>query len=229
MRVLCIPDLHIPFEHQDALRFVIAVAKKYKPDLYINLGDEVDMHAMSDYDHDPDGYSPGHELEKSIEKLKAWYKKFPWMLVCTSNHTSRPFRRAFKYGLPKKLIKGYREFLEAPIGWVWRDNFEMDGVVYEHGEGFSGQTGAIKAALANMQSTVIGHLHSWAGIQFSANEKHLIFGANAGCLIDKDKYAFAYGKKLKSKPIIGCMMIIDGIPSFIPMLLNRRGRWVNKL
>lgn len=228
-KVLWIPDLQEPFAHQDARSFIWEVAKKEKPSVVGNAGDEVDFHALGDWDHDPDGLSPGHELKEAVKKLKDWYSMFPNMLVCTSNHTARPFRKAFKCGIPKAFIRDYREFLDAPKGWKWADNWEIDGVVYEHGEGFSGREGAIKAALANMQSTVIGHIHSFAGIQWSANSKHLIFGFNTGCLIDRHSYAFAYGAKMKNKPILGCGIIDRGIPKFIPMLLDSKGRWTGRL
>jgi len=229
MRVLAISDLQIPFEHPQALDFCKAVAKKYKVNVVVNIGDELDMHALSDYDHDPNGFSAGHELQESIKRLKKWYKAFPKTLVCTSNHTARPLRRAKKYGIPREYLKDYREFLQAPKGWKWADKFEIDGVVYEHGEGFSGRGGALKAAECNMQSTVIGHLHSHAGIQYSANKRHLIFGFNVGCLVNNNAYAFDYGKVLSTKPILGVGVIINGVPIYVPMVLGRNGKWSGKL
>lgn len=228
-KVCIIPDLQEPFAHRDALDFIRAVVKKERPTIMVNIGDEADFHALSDWDHDPDGYSAGDELKECIKKLKNWYGEFPEMKVCISNHTARPFRKAFKHGIPKAFIRDYHEFLCAPKGWQWADSWEIDGVVYEHGEGFSGREGAIKAALANMQSTVIGHIHSFAGIQYSANSKHLIFGFNVGCLIDRHAYAFNYGAKMKNKPILGCGIVDRGIPKFIPMLLDKSGRWVGKI
>lgn len=228
-KVLVIPDTQYPFSHQDHIPFIKAVTRQYKPNLVVHLGDEIDAHALSNYDADPDGYSAGHEHTEALKDMQVLYKLFPDMMVCTSNHTARPFRKAYKHGIPKAFMKDYKEFMEAPKGWEWRDSWEIDGVIYEHGEGFSGRDGAIKCALGNMQSTTIGHLHSKAGIQWVANDKHLIFGFNVGCLIDKDAYAFAYGKKHKEKPILGVGIIDKGIPTYIPMLLNAKGRWVGKL
>jgi len=227
--VLAIPDLHCPFEHKDSLRFLKAVKDKFKPTAVVCLGDEIDAHALGDYDHDPDGMAAGQELDVAIQHLQPFYKLFPKTLVCTSNHTARPYRQAFKHGIPRAFLRDYAEFLKAPKGWKWADSWDVDGVVYEHGEGFSGQSAAIKSAQGNMQSTVIGHIHAFAGIQFSANSKHLIFGFNAGCLIDRHAYAFAYGKKIKSKPILGCGIITSGVPTFIPMLLNSKGSWTGSL
>jgi hypothetical protein len=228
LTVLAIPDYHAPFNHKDAYDFLVWVKRKYQPNKVVCLGDEADMHALSDYDHDPDGYSAGQELEKSIEELEKLYALFPNVMVCTSNHTARPFRKALKFGIPKAYLRDYHEFLRAPKGWSWADHWEVDGIRYEHGEGQSGPMGALKSALGNMQSTVIGHIHSHAGIMFSANEKHLVYGFNVGCLIDRQAYAMAYGKHHKSKPILGCGIITKGIPEFVPMLLDSRGRWVGR-
>lgn len=229
--VMAIPDFHAPFEHKDAYEFLKAVKRKEGPTKFVNLGDEADMHAFStNFRPDPDGDSPGHELKRAVSHLKAsLYKLSPDMLVCTSNHTARPFRKAFEFGLPKAVLKAYSEFLEAPKGWKWADHHEVDGVRYEHGEGVSGANGAIKAALQNMQSTVIGHIHAFAGIQYSANPRHLVFGFNTGCLIDKDQYAFAYGRTIRAKPILGVGLVERGVPRFIPMNLSTKGRWTGKL
>ena len=138
-------------------------------------------------------------------------------------------RKPFKAGIPRQLIKTNAEILEAPKGWRWSESWEIDGIMYEHGEGFSGQQGALKAAQANMQSTVIGHLHAFAGIQYYANARHLIWGFNAGCLIDRHHPSFNYGKYIKSKPIIGVGIIEDGIPRFVPLVMDKKGRWIGKL
>jgi len=187
------------------------------------------MHAISDWSSDPDGMSAGDELLAALRDMKKLYKAFPKVRVCTSNHTARPFRRAFKYGIPRAFLRDYADFLEAPKGWSWHSQIEIDGVKYEHGEGFSGRNGAIKAAEQNMQSTVIGHIHSYAGIQYSANPRFLIYGFNVGCLIDNHAYAFAYNKKFKQKPIIGCGVVIKGTPIFEAMKMDGRGRWTGKL
>lgn len=228
VRVLSWPDTHIPFEHKDAFEFLKFVKKTYSPDVVVNLGDEIDFHALSNYDTDPDGMSAGDELKKAIEHLQPYYHLFPNVKVCTSNHTARPFRKAFKFGIPRAFIRDYAEFLEAPTGWRWADKHEVDGVIYEHGEGQSGSMGALKAAVANMCSTVIGHLHSDAGIQYLANDKHLIFGFNSGCLLDRHSYAAAYGKHMKKKPILGVGLIDSGVPTFIPMILDSNGRWIHR-
>lgn len=227
-RVLTISDTQEPFGHRDAIPFLKWVKRKYSPDVITHAGDEMDFHALGDWDHDPDGYSAGHELTAGLERMNEYYHLFPKVLACRSNHTDRPLRRAFKAGIPKAFMREYHEFMQAPKGWEWKDQHEIDGVVYEHGEGFSGFSGALNCALKNGVSTVIGHIHSHAGILYSADARRIIYGFNVGCLIDKDKYAFRYGKNLKYKPLLGIGIIDKGIPTWVPMLLDFNGRWIKR-
>lgn len=228
--VLVIPDLQIPFHHKDSLKFLKTVNKQYLCDDWVCIGDEIDFHAMSDYTPDPDGMSPGDELRKALNDISPFYKAFPNMKVCTSNHTDRPFRKAYKFGIPKDFIRDYHEFLEAPKGWEWRDDWVVDNIRYEHGHGTGGgRSATYNIPLNNAQSTVFGHFHSFAGIQYLANPRELFFGFNVGCLIDRHTYAFNYGKRTKTKPILGCGVVDRGIPIFIPMLVNSKNRWVGKI
>lgn len=215
--VLVIPDLHLPFAAKGYLKFLAAQKKLYRPNKIVCLGDEVDYHSLSRYDHDPDGMSPGDEHNASVDALQPLYKLFPNVRCCTSNHTVRPLKKAFQSGIPKAFMKDYKDFLKAPRGWDWAESFVIDGVRYIHGEGCSGPTGFLKRAQALGQSVVGGHLHAHAGILYHVTNDKLIFGFNVGCLIDETKYAFAYAKHMSSKPVLGCGIIINGVPRFIPM------------
>lgn len=230
--VLVIPDLQIPFEHKDALDFILQVEVEYEPTRVVCIGDEVDMHALSDYDHDPDGWSAGTEMVKALKHLRRWYDCFPLVQSIISNHTSRPFRRAYKYGIPSHFMKDYRQFMEAPKGWTWSDYVVIDEVRYEHGHelgGGLGKTVATRVAQKNGRSTVFGHFHANAGIHYVSTPEALMFGFNVGCLIDWKAYAFNYAKGAKERPILGCGVVRKGVPTFIPMLLNKKGRWVGEL
>lgn len=229
--ILCIPDTQFPFHHKDTFEFLKAVKKKYKPTQVVHMGDEVDFHCIgSRWPSNPDGlYSPAGELAAAVKCMHQLYEIFPVAKVCVSNHTIRPLKKAFESGIPKAFLRDYHEFLDAPEGWTWADSWIIDEIKFEHGEGVSGQYAATKAASQNMRSTVIGHIHSYAGIQYVACHDRLIFGFNTGCLIDRNKYAFAYGKAMRVKPILGCGVITDGVPHFIPMILNKSSRWTKKL
>ena len=227
--ILCVSDTQFPFHHQDTFSFLKAVKKKYKPDLVIHQGDEVDFHALGRWSVNPDGYSAGMELELAIECMHELYSIFPKVYVCTSNHTVRPLKKAFDSGLPRKFLRDYHEFLEAPKGWEWADRWVFDNIIFEHGENVSGPNAALNAAKANMMSTSIGHQHSYGGVKYYSTFNKTIFGMNTGCLIDINKYAFAYSKNARSKPTIGVGVIINGIAYFIPMLTDKHNRWTGVL
>jgi hypothetical protein len=205
--------------HKHAVEFLADMKSKFNPDQIVCLGDEADQHALGDWDHDPDGMSAGDEHKAMIAQLKPLYKIFPEVKVCESNHSKRPYRKAFKSGLPRAYMKAYREFMEAPYGWSWHDTIEIEKVLYMHGEGYSGPAGALKAAMSNRKSVFIGHLHSFAGVQYSATRGDQIFGVNSGCLIDEEKYAFAYGKIFPNRAVLGCSICVHGTAAqFIPMV-----------
>jgi hypothetical protein len=228
--ILVIPDQHFPFHHHDLLAFLRDVKRVHKPDKVVNLGDEIDAHSMSMHDHDPDLPNPGHELELAIEKLSHLYKLFPEMDILESNHGSLVYRRARKNGLPKRVIKSYREILEAPKGWHWHHDLILHGadgepIYFAHGL----SNDCLKNSKNKSMRFVQGHHHSRFEIRYWANSAKLFWGVTSGCLVDYKSLAFEYGKLILDKPIIGVTVIKNGYPLLIPMILNGRGRWIGKL
>ncbi len=230
-KVLVISDLQEPFAHKDAFEFVKAVRDKYGTTETVNIGDEADFHAFSGkFPHDPDGYSPGHELNAAVTALDKWYKEFPYTKVCISNHVDRFYKKAYNSGLPKRAVLEVRDLLSAPKGWEWEKYWTIDGVKYEHGDNQGGMDAARLLAISNRQSTVIGHHHAHGGVRYIANDDSTIFGFNVGCLIDRHAYAFAYGAGNKFKPTLGCGVVLYGVPYFVPMILSGKyERWIGEL
>lgn len=228
--ILVIPDQHAPYQHPDTLDFLQAVKAAFDPQLVVNLGDELDYHALSFHDSDPALDSAGVELEKGKRFLKALAKLFPDMLVCHSNHGSMAFRRAKAHGIPVQLIKQYRDIAfdgKAPNwSWAysWRINTPLGEVLFKH------QTsGLLTDAAHNSANLVVGHEHGKFDIEYSASSSHLYYGMHCGCLVDKNSLAFAYGKHSLRKPIIGCGVILQGRPCLVPMVLRQDGRWIGRL
>ena len=225
--VLAIPDLHCPFEHPDALAFLKAVKARFLPSKFVCLGDEIDAHAFSRYPKDPDGMNAGQEFKEAIQHLIPFYLEFPEMLVCESNHTVRPWKQAFDAGLPAAFLPTVAKAMQAPDGWVWAKRHVVDDVLYIHGDnGKSGQYAHVHYMKQRKGSVVIGHVHSYAGVAYEGTH----FGMNAGCLIDKEAYAFKYAKNMLTNVNLGCGLIINGEAAhFIPMRLDADGRWMGKL
>lgn len=210
MTVGVIGDTHIPFEMPGYLSFVKRVFKRWNVDRVVHIGDVVDNHALSYHESDPDGYSAGDEATRVDQKLELWYKAFPDIDVLLGNHDKLPERKAKTYGLSQRLIKSFVEIWHTPPKWrVHPGQIEIDGVIYTHGTGSSGKNAALNLAIAKMQSVVVGHSHSFAGVQTIRGREH-IFGMNVGCGIDEDAYAFEYGQYHKYRPTLGCGIVVDG-------------------
>ena len=218
--ILVIADMHEPFCKKGYLEHCIAIRDKYKCGRIILIGDEVDLCGVSQWEKDPDGFSAGTEAELAQAKMKVWYTAFPEAFVCIGNHTARPFRQAKANGVPKKFIKSYEEAWEAPKTWKWADSWEFNNVHFTHGTGHSGPNAAIKIATRHRQNTVIGHIHSEAGIQYSASKIDLVWGMQVGGALDDKSYAAHYAKDQLKKSIVGCGVVVDGVlPIYEPMLL----------
>lgn len=230
-RIMVIGDLHAPYTHPDAIAFLKHIRDSYGPDMVVQVGDETDGHAISFHDSDPNLDSAGVELEKAKAVLEEVHELFPNLLVCDSNHGSLVYRRAKAHGLPVQFIKKYRDILFPEHGapaWSWADAWVLQTplgpVRFQHQ--VSGDF--MLNASHERTSLVLGHEHGRFEVQYAASSAALYFGAYAGCLIDRKSLAFAYGKLHRKKPILGCMVITDGNPQLIPMLMDDTGRWVGK-
>lgn len=214
-RILFISDMHIPFNHPHMLPFLEGLKIRYEPTRVICVGDELDKHAMSFHDSDPDLPSAGHELELSLPIIREVEKLFPEMDLVDSNHGSMVYRKAKHHGIPRRYIKPYNEVLGVGDGWQWymelvvdMSKFDVPDVYVHHGK----TQKAVKTSQAMSMSHVCGHFHESFGIEYWANPKALYYGMNIGCLIDDEKLAFAYNNANLKRPVIGTGLIIEGIP-----------------
>lgn len=228
--VLVISDLHIPYHHPDAFDFLKALKKKYKPDLIVNIGDELDHHAISMHEHNPDLLSAGDELKASRVYIRELEQIFPEMSLVHSNHSSLVYRRALKYGLPKDYLRSYNEFLGVGKGWTWVDDLTItlsdnSRCFFTHGL----SANVLQVAMQYGMNTVQGHYHTKFSIGYYSNPDALIWGMQVGCLIHQKSMAFDYAKNFKSRFVVGCGMIIEGQPKLMPMVLKEDGRWIQKI
>lgn len=227
--LLVISDLHIPYHHPDSFKFLNALNTKYKPDRIICIGDEVDNHALSFHDTDPNLLSAGDELLLSIEYLKKLSTIFPKMDIIDSNHGSMVFRKTIHHGIPLKLIKSIGDILEAPDTWKWHNylivNCADKKVLFQH---------QIKKNIhteigSRGMNIVQGHYHESLDIKYVNNSQQLLWSMSVGCLLDDNSMAFQYNKINPNRPVLGTGVIIEGWPRIIPMVLNKNGNWIGKI
>jgi len=228
-RILIISDLHIPYHRKDSFAFLKEIKKQFKPDTIINIGDEIDCHALSFHDSNPDLPSAGHELSLAKEYIKELENIFPQMTLLDSNHSSLIYRKGIKHGIPRGFLRDYNDFLNVKK-WNWVNDLTLtlpnkQRCFFTHG------ISADVARVSQIQSmnTVQGHFHSKFKIEYLAKSDALMWGMQIGCMIERTNMAFHYAKNFKTKFIMGCGMIIDSTPKLMPMVLDKSGKWIGKL
>lgn len=225
-----ISDLHAPYQHPDALDFIARIKKVYKIDHWISLGDEADKHALSFHDSDADLYSAGHELMEASFVLQELAKIVPTLDILDSNHGSLILRKALSHGIPRAYIKPYNEIYGVPDTWKWHLDMTIrltngSQVYLHHGK----SADVYKLSQAQGMCAVQGHYHEKFNIHYWGNSLGLYWGMQCGCLVDPKSLAFAYNKNNLKRPIIGTGVVIDDQPLLIPMILDKRGRWVGRI
>lgn len=228
-RILLISDMHIPYHHKDTIPFLKHLNEKYKPTRIICLGDELDKHALSYHDSDPDLPSAGDELRKSLPTVQELFKLFPKMDIIESNHGSLVWRKAKTFGIPKHYIKSYNDVLGVDEGWRWSFDLTLKlpngNYCYIH----HGKTSKVINLSQQMgMCAVQGHYHEAFKIDYWGNPNGLFWGMQCGCLIDDDALAFSYNNVNIKRPVIGTGLIINSQPILEPMLLDSSGRWIGE-
>ena len=137
-----IGDTHLPFMIEGYREFCYDVFNRFGCSEIVHIGDEVDNHALSYHENSTEAFDALREAEMAQEGMNEWYKIFHDVKVCVGNHSALPFRKATSTGIPTRFLKTYEEIWEAPKGWKWELQWEIDGVLYEHGTGSSGVSGA---------------------------------------------------------------------------------------
>ena len=204
-RVLCVGDLHCPFDLDGYVDFCINIYQKHECDTVVFIGDVIDNHYTSYHESDPNGMGGQDELDLAIERLEPYYMAFPEAYVTIGNHDRMVMRKSMTSHVPKRWIRSYAEVLETPK-WIFTDEVSIDGVQYIHGE-----VGNAKArSLNEMCSVVQGHRHTEMFTHWTFGKNRSVFGMQVGCGIDFSSYAMGYAQRGK-KPAIGCGVILNGV------------------
>ena len=209
MRVGVVGDLHAPFVHPMYLRFILDTFRKWRVNHVHFAGDIADQHALSQWEHNPNGMSSEDESSAAEREIGKWHKAFPGATVSIGNHDERHYRLARKNGMPDRYLRSYAE-VWGTGKWKWDYEFRIDDVTHLHGTGASGKDAAINLAIQRRCSISMGHVHAYAGVKWHSNTDDTVFGLNSGCGIDIPAYAFDYGKSFPIRPVLGCGIVLDG-------------------
>ena len=228
-RILVISDTHVPYHHPATIKFLAAIKAKYNPDRVVHIGDEIDSHAMSFHDSDPDAFSAGDELKAARDVIWQIEELFPKVDVIESNHGSLWYRKAKHHGIPREAIKSYEEILQTKK-WKWHYDLTLtlpngQPCYFHHGKSANCLLASQKLGMSFVQ----GHYHGKFGINYWGTKERLNFAFSVGCLIDDHALAFEYNKTTMDRPVIGCGIIIDSQPHCLPLVMKTNGKWDGKI
>jgi predicted phosphodiesterase len=229
--LLFISDTHMPYMHRDALPFLKRVKELVKPERTFHVGDLTDQYVFSSYPKTPEADGVGQEMRKVWGGVRALGSLFPDMIIVSSNHDDRIYKRSRTAGIPKELVRPYNELIKADkFNWKWVNDYTLrlsnkQHLYITHTKGEN--TLALAKAVA--MNVVVGHHHNKHAINFFATPHQSLFAIDTGCLIEDSSYAFAYNKMSIIRPMLGCAAIINGKPLLFTMKLNKAGRWTGSV
>lgn len=217
MNTLAIPDTHFPFEHKRALNHCVTTYERHKCKKVICTGDMIDHHRISRHTTEPDAMGAIDEIKLTLKCIKKWGEVFPVMDIILGNHDVIPYRQAKELGIPDYYLKDLQTIYKMPKRWKFHKKLVKGNVLYLHSAG-SGKYAAINKSREQSMSVVVGHTHRNGGVLYYSNPKHLYFGLNVGCLIDKNAYAMRY---FEGEPTLGCGVVYSNEEAyFVPMRMG---------
>lgn len=213
--VLVISDLHSPYDLDDYLSFCRYNQERFRCGTVVFIWDIIDFQSISYHEKLPEELNPKWELALARQRLQDWYKTFPKAIVCMGNHDLLPYRNAKTAGLMREFIKNENEIFEAPDGYTFLNEIELNDVIYTHWT----QWDAFTKCVAEGKSLVQWHLHTKAWVQWHRNRNGQIFGMQVGTGIDFNRRTFDYARTSAFKPVLGCWVVLDAgkLPLFISM------------
>lgn len=216
-----ISDTHAPFVIKGAIDFLLGVYRKYNIQNVFHMGDVVDEYALSFYDKLPEADNIVSEHAKAKAFVKELSEAFPVVYGVLGNHDNRYQRVAAKAGLPQSFIRSFEEILEMPEGWNFEQSYILNGsILIEHGAA-SGMRATYDRALMTSMNCVGAHTHNYGGVMYINDGFKQRWALNVGTLADSETYAMKYAVDRKYQHTMGCGVLVDGIPHFIPYLYNK--------
>lgn len=169
-KLLIIPDSHIPYHDKKAVQLLYKVAKSYKPDIIVVLGDYADFYSVSSHSKDPNRVNKlEYELQAvnaeldELDSLKAKQKVF-----IAGNHENRLERYLAEKApelfnvvtIPELLKLKQRKWTYVP----YKMDYKIGQVYWTHDVGTAGRSAVFNALGTYQGNIVTGHTHRLAYI-----------------------------------------------------------------
>lgn len=212
--ILIISDTHFPYNHKGVFNFLKNLKDTCQPERVFHLGDLTDQYMFSSYPKIPEADGVSTELRKVRQCVERLGELFPDMIIMSSNHDDRVYKKSRLGGIPKELLLPYKSLIGADkFNWRWVEDYIIRLPNKQHL--YMCHTKAGKAA--NMSkllgmNVAVGHHHSEFGVAYHGTPLGTRWGVDCGCLIGDDHYAFAYNKQSLIRPVLGCVRVYNSTP-----------------
>jgi len=216
--ILLISDTHFPYAHPKLFEFLKNIKNTFKPDRVFHLGDLTDQYMFSSYSKIPEADNTSVELTRTRKQIKQLGALFPDMILMSSNHDDRIYKRSRIGGVPKELLLPYNKMIGADnFNWKWVQDYTIRLPNKRHLYMCHTRAGTAQTVTQILgMSVAVGHHHNQFGIRYTATPRGDNFSIDCGCLIDDDSYAFAYNRQSIIRPMLGCSIIIESEPFLLP-------------
>jgi predicted phosphodiesterase len=166
-RILIIPDTHVPYHSPEALACVLAVARGWKPDGCVILGDWADFHAVSSHPKDPRRTLPFEvevvEVNGALDDLDKALGRNCWGVYVEGNHETRLERYMIDKAPALLGCVDWRDMLHLDKrGWEvvpYKQSLELGNLRISHDFGKAGLQAARAATQDTGGNAIFGHTH----------------------------------------------------------------------
>lgn len=167
-KILVCPDVHAPYHSEEAFDCFLRVAKGWKPDGCVVVGDFADFCEVSSHPKDPKRRIP-FSLEvagvnKALDRLDAALGRNCWGVYLQGNHETRLERFvADKAPVLHGVVKSWDELLKLQErGWEvipYKESLEIGALRITHDIGRAGVNSARASLLDAGANIIFGHTH----------------------------------------------------------------------
>lgn len=221
LRVVAIPDLHLPFTDWKRVERAYAYVKQFSPHIVIQLGDLYDLFAYSRFARHQDLMTPAEEIAEGREgAVHFWaniHKAAPkaQKIQLKGNHDDRLLRRAMErfpeiYSIVQKADAELSRFARVRTIHDSRDGIFIGGNLYTHGH--LTQLGAHMVQLG--VNVVHGHTHR-GGVVTRNHFGRLLWELDCGFLADEKAIPLCYGPTKHIQHVKGLGSIDEYGPRFV--------------
>lgn len=214
-KVFVISDTHFPYHNKKALKKILALIKKEKPDVVIQIGDLLDQYCFSKYSRTLNLSTPAQEIVKGLQAATDMWERIrklrpkAKLYQVLGNHDLRLNKRIAER-LPEIehmfSIKKLYQFPGVKTLKSDRDYLKIDGVIYCHGW----LSKSLDHALHFGHPTVHGHRHRPA-----IETKGRLWSMDVGFLADEKQLPLNYTASKVTSWHVACGIVENSAPRLI--------------